>query len=77
MQSRRPISTVRWEGEELGYPCITRPQFRLAHMPVSPLPRPPIAMRWQILVRNLFKYLKEIQNIDDGYALQFHRWENL
>jgi hypothetical protein len=77
MQSRRPISTVRWEGEELGYPCITRPQFRLAHMPVSPLPRPPIAMRRQILVSNLFKSVKAIQHIDDGYALQYHRSENL
>jgi len=40
-------------------------------MPVSTLPRPPIAMRRQILVSNLFKYVKEIQDIDDGYALQF------
>jgi hypothetical protein len=77
MQSRRPISTVQWEGEEFGYPCIARPQFRVAHMPVSPLPRPPIAMRRQILVRNLFKSVKAIQHIDDGYALQFHRSDDL
>jgi hypothetical protein len=77
MQSRRPISTVQWEGEEFGYPCIARPQFRLAHMPVSPFPRPSMAMRRQILVRNLFKSVKAIQHIDDGYALQFHRSENL
>ncbi|THJ18544.1 MAG: hypothetical protein CAF42_009625 [Nitrospira sp. CG24B] len=77
MQSRRPISTVQWEEEEFGYQCIARPQFRLAHVPVSPLPSPPIAMRPQILVRNLFKSVKAIQHIDDGYALQFHRSENL
>ncbi|TKB70694.1 MAG: hypothetical protein E8D52_00960 [Nitrospira sp.] len=77
MQSRQRISMLQWEGEEFGYQCIARPQFRLAHMPVSPLPRPPIAMRRQILVRNLFKYVKEIQKLNDGYALQFHRSENL
>ena len=36
-----------------------------------------MVLRRQILVRNLFKYVKEIQNIDDGYALRFHRSENL
>ena len=73
MQFRRLISILQWEGGEFGYQCIARPQFRLAHMPVSPLPRPPIAMRRQILVHNLFKYVKEIQKLDDGYALRFHR----
>ncbi len=34
-------------------------------------------MRRQILVSNLFKSVKAIQHIDDGYALQFHRSENL
>jgi hypothetical protein len=77
MQSRRPIPTVQWEGEEFGYQGIARPKFGLEHVPVSPLPSPPIAMRRQILVSNLFKSVKAIQHIDDGYALQFHRSENL
>jgi hypothetical protein len=77
MQSRRFIPTVQWEEEEFACPCIARPQFGIAHMPVSPLPRPPIAIRRQILVRTLFKSVKAIQHIDDGYALRFDRSENL
>jgi hypothetical protein len=77
MQSRRPIPTVQWEGEEFGYQGIARPQFGLEHVPVSPLPSPPIAMRRQILVRKLFKYVKDIQNVDDGYALRFQQSEDL
>ncbi len=77
MQSRRPLSRIQWEGEEFGHQRIAWPQFRLEHVSVSPLSSPPTAIRRQILVGNLFKYVKEIQKIDDGYALRFDRSENL
>jgi hypothetical protein len=36
-----------------------------------------MALRRTMLVSNLFKHMKEIQNIDNGYALRFHRSEDL
>lgn len=32
-----------------------------------------MALRRQMVVSNLVKYVKEIQKLDDGYALRFHR----
>jgi hypothetical protein len=65
MQSRRPHSRVQWGGEEFGYQRIVQQA------------NSPMALRQQMLVSNLFQYVKEIQNIDDGYALQFYRSDDL
>ncbi len=32
-----------------------------------------MALRLQMVGNNLVKYVKEIQKLDDGYALRFHR----
>lgn len=73
MPSRRSISTVQWGGEGLGDQHISQPQSRVLPAPVSQLSNSPMALRRTMLVSNLFKHMKEIQNIDNGYALRFHR----
>ncbi len=40
---------------------------------MSRRPNAPMALRRQMVVSNLVKYVKEIQKLDDGYALRFHR----
>ena len=44
---------------------------------VSPLHDPVLTLRRRMLVKGLFKHVKEIQGIDDGYAFQFHRMDDL
>ncbi|MDR4468927.1 MAG: hypothetical protein MRJ68_11650 [Nitrospira sp.] len=62
MQSPRSMTTPQWEGEESGYQALPS---RLADCLQ--------ARRRQIIVSQLFEYLKDVQRIDDGYALQFDR----
>ena len=69
MPSRRSIPTVQWRGETFGYQSPSREQ----QAPVSRSPNSPMALRRQMVVSNLVKYVKEIQKLDDGYALRFHR----
>jgi hypothetical protein len=38
---------------------------------------PALALRRQVLVSSLFKYVAEIQEIEDGYAFKFRRLELL
>ena len=49
--------------------------------PAPPLviqaPDPALALRRHILVSSLFKYVAEIQELDDGYAFKFRRSELL
>lgn len=66
MQSRTSMTTWKWEGGESGHHTLPS---RLADC-LS-------AGRRQILVSHLFEYLKEVQHIDDGYALQFDRSDGL
>ena len=40
-------------------------------------PDPALALRRQILVSSLFKYVAEVQEIDGGYAFKFRRSELL
>ncbi|NOU09868.1 MAG: hypothetical protein HOO98_07610 [Nitrospira sp.] len=69
MPSRRSIPTVQRRGEKFGYQSPSRGQ----QAPVSRLPNSPMALLRQMVVSNLVKYVKEIQKLDDGYALRFHR----
>jgi hypothetical protein len=77
MQARRFIPTVQPGGEEFGDQHIAQSQSRGQQAPVSRSLNSPMALRRQILVRKLFKYVKDIQNVDDGYALRFHRSDDL
>ena len=70
MPSQRSISTVQWGGEEIGYQS---PSPRGQQALVSRPHNSPMALRRQMVVSKLFKYVKEIQKLDDGYALRFHR----
>ena len=40
---------------------------------VGPLSDPELALRREILVTGLFKYVAEIQELEDGYAFKFRR----
>ncbi|MDP1946635.1 MAG: hypothetical protein Q8L77_03960 [Nitrospirota bacterium] len=40
---------------------------------VTPLSDPELALRREILVTGLFKYVAEIQELEDGYAFKFRR----
>jgi hypothetical protein len=77
MQSRRSIPTVRSGGEEFGCQHIARSQSRGHQASVSRPHNSPMALRRQMLVGNLVKYMKEIQKLDDGYALRFRRSNDL
>lgn len=44
---------------------------------VTQPPDPVLALRRQMLVSSLFKYVAEIQEIEDGYAFKFRRSELL
>jgi hypothetical protein len=77
MQSRRSIPTVQSRGEAFGYQQVAQSQSRGQRAPVSRPPNSPMALRRQILVSNLVKYMKEIQKLDDGYALRFRRSDDL
>ncbi len=44
---------------------------------VTESPDPPLALRREILVTGLFKYMTEIQEIEGGYAFKFSRSELL
>lgn len=44
---------------------------------VTHFPGPALALRREILVTSLFKYVAEIQEIEDGYAFKFRRSELL
>jgi len=44
---------------------------------VTRFPDPALALRREILVTSLFKYVAEIQEIEDGYAFKFRRSELL
>ena len=41
------------------------------------LPDPALALRREMLVTGLFKYVAEIQELEDGYAFKFRRSELL
>lgn len=69
MPSRRLIPTVQWRGEKFGYQSPSCGQ----QVSVSRPPNSPMALRLQMVGSNLVKYVKEIQKLDDGYALRFHR----
>jgi len=47
------------------------------HPLVSCFPDPELALRREMLVTGLFKYVAEIQDIEDGYAFKFRRSELL
>lgn len=40
---------------------------------VAPLPDPALRLRRQMLVAGLFKYVSEIDELEDGYAFKFRR----
>ena len=40
---------------------------------VTPLSDPELALRREVLVTGLFKYVAEIQELEDGYAFKFRR----
>jgi len=40
---------------------------------VAPLSDPELALRREVLVTGLFKYVAEIQELEDGYAFKFRR----
>lgn len=44
---------------------------------VTRFPDPALALRREMLVTGLFKYMAEIQELEDGYAFKFHRSELL
>ena len=44
---------------------------------VTQAPDPALALRRHMLVSSLFKYVAEIQELDDGYAFKFRRSELL
>jgi hypothetical protein len=44
---------------------------------VTPLSDPDLALRREVLVTGLFKYVAEIQELEDGYAFKFRRSELL
>ena len=47
------------------------------HPLVACFPDPALALRREMLVTGLFKYVAEIQEIEDGYAFKFRRSELL
>jgi hypothetical protein len=47
------------------------------HPLVACFPDPELALRREILVTGLFKYVADIQDIEDGYAFKFRRSELL
>ena len=47
------------------------------HPLVACFPDPALALRREMLVTGLFKYVAEIQEIEDGYAFKFRRLELL
>lgn len=47
------------------------------HPLVARFPDPALALRREILVTGLFKYVADIQEIEDGYAFKFRRSELL
>lgn len=63
--------------EEFGQPGFHHTGYPAQRLLVPPLPHPAMALRRQVLVGHLFKYAKEIQRIDNGYALRFYRSSNL
>jgi hypothetical protein len=77
MQSRPFQPTLQWQGQEFGQPGLPHTRSSAQRLSVLPLPHPSMALRRQVLVGHLFKYVKEIQRIDDGYALRFYRSSNL
>jgi hypothetical protein len=52
-------------------------QYSAGQSLVSPLRDPVLTLRRRMLVKGLFKHVKEIRGIDDGYAFQFHRLDDL
>ena len=52
-------------------PCHPAPSL------VTQGPDPALALRRHMLVSSLFKYVAEIQELDDGYAFKFRRSELL
>ncbi|TKB80158.1 MAG: hypothetical protein E8D42_02025 [Nitrospira sp.] len=72
-EGRDAISTIYSNstvgGEVFGYQSPSRGQ----QAPVSRPPNSPMALRRQMVVSNLVRHVKEIQKLNDGYALRFHR----
>ena len=63
--------------QEFGQPGLHQTQSPALRLLGPPLSHPSMALRRQVLVGNLFKHAKEIQRIDNGYALRFYQSSDL
>jgi hypothetical protein len=77
MQSRSPLSQQQWEREEFDQPHMYQGQSHAQQALVSPLLQPDKALRRQVLVSELFKDVKEIRSLDNGYSFRFDRSDDL
>ena len=59
----------------MGAHVLTPMSHQSDNSPVTRLVYTTIDSRRQMLVSNLFKHMKEVQSIDDGYALRF-QWSD-
>ena len=77
MQSWFPLPTLKGGAQGAGHQVKAQTEFCSQQSLVSPLFNPAKALRRQMLVGELFKHVKEIQSIDNGYGLCFHRSDDL
>jgi hypothetical protein len=68
---------VRWDNQRTRKGEITIMLSDTTHPLVVSCPDPALALRREMLVTALFKYMAEIQEIEAGYAFKFHRSELL
>ena len=79
MQSRSllSISKQQWAKETFDQHHTYQGQSHAQQALVSPLLHPDKALRRQMLVSELFKDVKEIRSLDNGYGFRFDRSDDL
>ena len=77
MQSGLLLSTPPWGVQEFGHTRLYQAQSPAQPSLVSSFLHPAKALRRQRVVDELFKYVKEIRRLDNGYAFRFNRSDDL
>ncbi|MBK9307232.1 MAG: hypothetical protein IPM58_09135 [Nitrospira sp.] len=77
MQPRVPQSLLSWRAQEFGHLRLSQAQSSAQPSLASSLCHPAKVLRRQMVVGELFKYVKEIRSLDNGYAFRFNRSDNL
>lgn len=70
MESQLPVPSLRCGAPEFGDQHKPKTELCSHQSLLSQRLNPAMALRRQILVADLFKHIKEIQSIDDGYAFK-------